>query len=120
MVFKCFYASGQKKRSNLADLACIELGEELATALDHLIAVDGVKHLLALLAAGHQAEPLENVQVVGDSRLGHIEGGHDITDAHLPLLQHLQYLLPGIVGQSLAKVHTVNHYRSLPQANRWF
>ena len=48
-----------------------------------------------------------------DGGLGHIEGGHDITDAHLAFLQHPQNLLPCIVGQGLAELDAVDHYSLL-------
>lgn len=63
----------------------VELGNKLPAAFNHVVAVDGVEHLLALLAAGHQAELLKDAQVVGDGRLGHSKGIDDVANGHLPL-----------------------------------
>lgn len=55
-----------KKRRSLAYILSVELGTERATTLDHIIAIDGVEHLLTLVAVSHQAELLEDFQVVGN------------------------------------------------------
>jgi hypothetical protein len=64
--------------SRLARLFCIEFGHEHTAAFHKVVAVDIVEYQLALLATRNQLELLEDAQMVGDGRLGHIEGFHDI------------------------------------------
>ena len=103
----------KKEHSHLA-LLRVELGDELTAAFYHVVAIDGVEHLLTLLAVDHQAELLEDTQVVGDGWLGHRKGVHDIADRHLSLHQHLQNPLPGLVSQGLAELYTIGWHSSPP------
>ena len=59
----------KKEWSHLAHFLHVEPGGEPAAALDDIVAIDGVEYLLALLTARHQAELLEDIQMVGDGRL---------------------------------------------------
>jgi len=111
-MYLCIVA--KKQGSHLAYLLRVELGHELAATFDYVVALEGVEHLLTLFAAGHQAELLEDAQVVGDGRLGHSKGVHDVTDTHFPIQQHHQNPLPGIVGQGSAKRYAINGHGSLP------
>jgi len=74
----------------LARLLGVELGHEPAAALHYTVVVGSVEHLLSLFAAGHQVVLLEDSQVVGDARLRHVKGGHDVADTELILQEHLQ------------------------------
>jgi hypothetical protein len=97
----------------LARFLCIEFCHEHTAAFHKVVAVDIVEYQLALLATGNQLELLEDTQVVGDGRLGHIEGFHDIADALFPIEQYHQDLLASIVGQGPAKLDTVDSHTSL-------
>jgi len=53
----------------------------------------------------------QDIQVVGNGWLGHLEMPADLRHAHLLLSQEGQYLLPGRIGQSLKyKSTTVIHH----------
>jgi len=89
-----------------------KFGHQHPATLDDVLLVDGIVDLPALFAAAHQAQVLEDAQVMGDGGLRHGKGFHYVTDAHLALKQHLQDGLARFIGQSLAEGYATNH-------NRW-
>jgi hypothetical protein len=99
-----------KKEQLYACLLRVELGDELAAALDHVVTVDGVEYLLTLFAAGHKTKLLENIQMVGDGWLRHVENVHNVTDALFFLRQYHQDTLPGVVSQSLAELYAIDRH----------
>jgi len=104
----------KKEGSHLAHLLRVELSDQPTATFNHVIAIDGVEYLFALLAAGHQAELLEDAQVMGDGRLGHRKSVHDVADAHFSTQEHLQDPLTGFISQGFAELYTINGHSSSP------
>jgi hypothetical protein len=105
--------TNQQKGLSLTGLFRVKLGHELATAVDHILAIDRVKDLLARFAPGHEIDLVEYVQVMGDCGLGHVERFHNITDAQLLVLQQNKDPLPCVVTQCLAKLNTIDSHYTL-------
>jgi len=78
----------------------------------------GIVYPESLLTTIHKTCILEELQMLGNSRLGDSQHGLDLADAHHPFLQHFEKPYPVRIGQCLHDLDELLHSPS-PYIASW-
>ena len=81
-----------------------ELAEESLGRVHHGLGIERVDHLLSAALVDDEVRLLQNGQMSRNRRLCESEVVHDLADAVLALLQDLENVAAGLIGESLEEV----------------
>ena len=91
-----------------------EAGEELEQRAREDLVVEAVDDVLSLPLVDHQVRLFQHREVTRDGGLGQIEVAHDLAHVPFALLEQLEDLLAGRVGQCLEDLRDVALVGALP------